>query len=53
MTEPLCDEPEAEQTCELSLAAALNIDAGNIDAMQGLANLRLIRGLDKEGFELL
>lgn len=37
MTEPLCDLPEAEQTCEHSFAEALNIDPDNIDAKQGLA----------------
>lgn len=53
MTEPLCDEPEAEKTCEASLAEALSIDPSNIDALQSLANLRTLRGRDKEAYELL
>ena len=53
MTEPLCDEPEAEQTCEQILGTALQIDAQNIDALQALANLRMLRGKDKESVTLL
>ena len=43
MTEPLCDEPNAEQECETSLKQALEMDQKNIDAMQCLANLRMLR----------
>jgi len=53
MTEPLCDEAEAENTCEQSLNMALQIDAQNIDALQALGNLRMLRGKDKEAEALL
>ena len=33
MTEPLCDEPNAEQTCELVLQEALQRDNTNLDAL--------------------
>ena len=33
MTEPLCDEPDAEQICEQTLAKALQSDSQNIDAL--------------------
>ncbi|CAG9335146.1 unnamed protein product [Blepharisma stoltei] len=40
----LCDEPNAESTCELCIKNALKFDDTCIDAYQILANLRLIRG---------
>jgi hypothetical protein len=49
----LCDEPNAEQNCELSLKEALKMDSHNIDALQSLANLRMIRNKDDEARELL
>ena len=33
MTEPLCDEDDAEQQCEFSLKQALLIDNQNLDAL--------------------
>jgi hypothetical protein len=48
MTPPLCDEPAAEQECEKYLQMALATDSTNIDAMQCLANLRLMRQRDQE-----
>jgi cytochrome c-type biogenesis protein CcmH/NrfG len=47
------DEPKAEQECEKSLATALKIDSENLDALQTLANLRLIRAKDDEARTLL
>lgn len=44
----LCDEPNAEQYCEMAIQEALKIDASNIDALQSLANLRMIRNNDEE-----
>lgn len=49
----LCDEPSAEQNCEFSLKEALKMDSHNIDALQSLANLRMIRNKDDEARELL
>jgi Flp pilus assembly protein TadD len=53
MTEPLCDEVDAESICEKSLQQALQIDPQNIDALQALGNLRMLRGKDKEAATLL
>lgn len=53
MTEPLCDELNAEQTCELCLKQALERDETNLDALQCMANLRILREKDVEGKELL
>ncbi len=53
MTEPLCDEPDAEITCEQSLTTALQIDPQNIDSLQAMGNLRMLRGKDKEAAVLL
>lgn len=53
MTAPLCDEANAEQTCEECLATALQVDADNLDALQCLANLRLLRDKDDEAKELI
>ena len=53
MTEPLCDEPEAEQECENCLAVSIKVDPNNLDGLQGLANLRLLRNRDSEAIELL
>ena len=33
MTEPLCDDEDAEQICENSLKEALSLDSDNLDAM--------------------
>jgi hypothetical protein len=48
MTEPLCDEEGAEQHCEQSLQQALALDEDNLDALQCLGNLRMLRTRDKE-----
>lgn len=48
MSDPLCDDPSAEVECEKSLDQALKLDDKNIDALQTLANLRLIRAKDEE-----
>jgi hypothetical protein len=53
MTEPLCDEEDAESNCELSLKEALLIDSQNLDALQCLGNLRMLRTKDKEAVKLL
>eukprot|EP00347_Sterkiella_histriomuscorum_P001421 403372102 len=53
MSEPLCDEPDAESECERCLREALKVDPTNLDALQQLANLRLIRARDQEAIELL
>lgn len=53
MTEPLCDEDGAEQHCEQSLQQALVLDEDNLDALQCLGNLRMLRTRDKEAVELL
>ena len=37
MTEPLCDEPEAEQQCESNLEQALQVHPESLDALQTLA----------------
>ena len=42
------DEPNAEQSCEASLKDALSTDQNNIDALQSLANLRMVRTKDEE-----
>ena len=44
----LCDTEEAEKHCEEALAEALKVDENNIDALQTLCNLRMIRHKDKE-----
>lgn len=53
MTVPLCDEPNAEQTCEQCLQEALTRDPVNLDALQAMANLRILRERDAEAKELL
>lgn len=53
MTPPLCDAPDAEETWETALLKALEQDNSNIDALQGLANLRIMRAKDDEANELL
>jgi hypothetical protein len=53
MTAPLCDQPNAEQMCEEALMKALSIDKMNIDVLQCLANLRILRAKDQEAIELL
>jgi cytochrome c-type biogenesis protein CcmH/NrfG len=47
------DEPKAENECETCLALALKIDPENVDALQTLANLRVIRAKDSEAVHLL
>lgn len=44
----LSDEPDAEVNCEAALKEALNVDQNNIDALQTLANLRMVRSKDDE-----
>jgi len=44
----LCDEPEAEETCEQCVQDALAADPNCIDAYQALANLRLVRNRVEE-----
>ena len=53
MTPPLCDEQEAESSCEQALIKALEYDSSNIDAMQCMANLRIMRAKDDEANEYL
>jgi len=53
MTPPLCDQADAEQTCETALLKALEYYSENIDALQGLANIRIMRARDQEAIELL
>ncbi|CAI2374946.1 unnamed protein product [Moneuplotes crassus] len=53
MTPPLCDLPEAEETCEGALQKAFEIENDNLDALQCLANLRIMRARDEEAIELL
>ena len=53
MTEPLCDEEDAEQFCESNLAEALRVQADNLDALQCLANLRMLRKRDAEAKRLM
>eukprot|EP00826_Nyctotherus_ovalis_P003478 TRINITY_DN1070_c0_g1_i4.p5 TRINITY_DN1070_c0_g1~~TRINITY_DN1070_c0_g1_i4.p5 ORF type:complete len:196 (-),score=69.66 TRINITY_DN1070_c0_g1_i4:1725-2312(-) len=47
------DEANAETTCETCLQNALSIDPDNADALQCLANLRILRERDVEASELL
>lgn len=47
------DEEDAEAACEKCLQSALNIDPSNADALQCLANLRILRERDTEATELL
>ena len=53
MTPPLCDDNDAESQCENSFAEALKIDSTNVDALQGLANLRMLRDKDDQAKNLL
>lgn len=53
MTPPLCDSKNAEKTCEKNLVKALEIAQDNIDALQGLANLRIMWEKDAEALEML
>ena len=46
-------EEGAEAICEKSLQTALSVDPSNADALQCLANLRILRDKDTEGSELL
>ncbi len=49
----LCFEEGAEDKTEQSFMTALQIHGECIDALQGLANLRILRARDAEGRELL
>ena len=49
----LCDEQDAEKFCELALKEALSTDGQNIDALQSLGNLRMIRNKDAEAKKYL
>jgi hypothetical protein len=42
------DESDAEENCENALRDALIVDKDNIDALQSLTNLRMVRDKDKE-----
>ena len=53
MTEPLCDEPDAEQTCEQHLRTALEVNPENLDALQTLAQIRLLRQRDNDAKQAL
>ena len=53
MTEPLCDDSDAEQQCESNLEQALSVHEGSLDALQTLAQLRLLRKRDDEAKQLL
>lgn len=53
MNPPLCDEENAESKCEENLKKALKISPENIDALQNMANLRILRGKDDEAKKLL
>lgn len=44
----LCDEPNAEAKCEESLQKALEKEPDNMDALQSLGNLRMVRNKDGE-----
>jgi len=47
------DEENAENICEKNLHDALVIDPTNADALQCLANLRILRERDAEASEIL
>ncbi|KAF9036207.1 TPR-like protein [Panaeolus papilionaceus] len=49
----LCFEPEAEKTCEELLAAALQVDAGNPEALQTLASVRMSQQRPEEARQCL
>ena len=53
MNPPLCDIENAENLCEQHLNKALKISPENIDALQNMANLRILRGKDDEAKKLL
>ena len=53
MTEPLCDDSDAEQQCETNLEEALAVHADNLDALQTSAQLRMLRKRDSEAKTLL
>ena len=53
MNPPLCDIENAENLCEQHLKKALKVSPENIDALQNLANLRILRGKDEEAKKLL
>lgn len=48
-----CDEEGAEEKCEKNLQLALSLDPFNGDALQCLANLRILRERDPEASALL
>ena len=53
MTPPLCDESNAEQTCEETLIRALEIHPTNLDALQAKGNLRMVQNKDAEAAKIL
>ena len=53
MTPPLCDSEGAEENANECLGKALEVDGTNIDALQNLANLRIMRARDDEARDLL
>ena len=53
MTEPLCDDSDAEQQCETNLQQALALQENNLDALQTMAQLRLLRKRDGDAKALL
>jgi Tfp pilus assembly protein PilF len=53
MTEPLCDDSDAEQQCELNLEQALAVQPDNLDALQTMAQLRMLRKRDNEAKTML
>jgi len=53
MSPPFCDAPDAEETCEKLLQNGLTIDPTNVDCLQNLANIRIMRAKDQEAFALL
>ena len=53
MPEPLCDDSDAEQQCETNLQQALALQEHNLDALQTMAQLRLLRKRDGDAKALL
>ena len=53
MTEPLCDDSDAENQCEQNIEQALQMQPENLDALQTRAQLRLLRQKDSEAKGLL
>lgn len=53
MSPPYCDAPNAEKTCETLLEKGLQIEPQNLDCLQNLANIRIMRARDEEAFDIL